>query len=126
MSTLPAYVHTDAAQISEAASIVEAYGEMAKRNIKSMPVTSAGELVGIIYKHHIQGILDCTTDADALKVRDFMQKKFQFVETADSLDDIAKVMIKNRISRLPVVGSAKKMDFVGVVTSTDVVLTKTE
>ncbi|MEM0086945.1 MAG: CBS domain-containing protein [Candidatus Micrarchaeaceae archaeon] len=90
--------------------------------VSVLPVLKNGKLVGIITRKDIENALAKGT-SDGAEVGTLMKKPV-FVELDSSIDEAAEIMIKHRITRLPVVNSKKEMICNGIVSSSDVVAAK--
>ncbi|MEM3554337.1 MAG: CBS domain-containing protein [Candidatus Micrarchaeaceae archaeon] len=87
-----------------------------------LPVLKNGRLVGILTKKDIENALaNGISDDTAVGT---MMKKPIFVELSSSIEEAAKMMIRYRITRLPVVDNKKDMICSGVVSTSDVVAAK--
>ncbi len=98
-------------------------------NISGMPVAEKKRLVGMITLKDIYGYLPppeemCNEDAAVLKsklstpVGEIMKREVRTVMPATPVDEAAKIMVMNRINRLPVMDRGK---IVGIVTRWDII-----
>ncbi|ADT85019.1 IMP dehydrogenase [Thermococcus barophilus] len=88
---------------------------MEKHDIDGLPVIKDGKVVGIVSKKDIAA-------KEGQKVKDIMTKEVITVEEDISVEEAMKIMVKNRIDRLPVVN--KKGKLIGLITMSDLVLRK--
>jgi len=106
--------------------IVVAPGEKARkaldlmeaRHIRRLPVVEAGSLVGIVTKSDLQGGLQGRNAASFGRktVAHFMTPGPQTVSPGDTLESVAQLMMRKRISGVPVVAVEK---LVGILTESD-------
>ncbi|ALM76333.1 IMP dehydrogenase [Thermococcus barophilus] len=88
---------------------------MEKHDIDGLPVIKDGKVVGIVSKKDIAA-------KEGQKVKDIMTKEVITVEEDISVEEAMKIMVENRIDRLPVVN--KKGRLIGLITMSDLVLRK--
>ena len=101
---------------------------MKENKIRCLPVMKGSRLVGIITEHDIKAASASTaTTLDVhelmyllskVKVRDIMIKNPYTIRDDDTVEEAAVLMLKNKVSRLPVLN--ERGDLVGVITDTDV------
>lgn len=89
---------------------------MKDANIDLVPVVEDGMLVGIVDENDV-------SDAGAQHVGEIMEKPL-FVEENSSVDDAVKFLIKQGLSRIPVVDSKVMMHCIGIVCSSDLLREK--
>jgi CBS domain-containing protein len=87
---------------------------MKKAHVSVLPVLDSGELMGVLTAHEAE------KEPPDKNVGD-LNLRTLFVEANDSAEKVAKVMVENRICRLPVVNCASEMKCIGIVNSTDIV-----
>jgi CBS domain-containing protein len=93
---------------------------MERSSVSLLPVMHCGKLVGTVTMEEIKKALDLGLDRDHTNIDRIMSRKPQFVEADMEIDEAARVMIKNRIARLPVVNNRRDMVCVGIISSTEV------
>ncbi len=95
---------------------------MEANHVSLLPVVDRGRLVGLLQSKDInEAHVELSNE---LRVKDAMSYDLVFAEEGQDINDAAKIMIKKKIARLPVVNNKKEMVCVGIVTSTDVVSSK--
>lgn len=108
-------------------SMHDAMKLMKENNIRMLPVMEEGKLVGIITDRDIKRasasdattleIHELTYLMIRIKVMDIMNKNPITVRFDHTLEETAEILLKNKISGVPVVGD--KGDVVGIITQTD-------
>ncbi|NJE12799.1 IMP dehydrogenase [Thermococcus sp. LS2] len=88
---------------------------MEKHDIDGLPVVQDGKVVGIISKKDI-------ATKEGQKVRDIMTEDVITVEEDISVEEAMKIMVENRIDRLPVINKEGRL--IGLITMSDLVLRK--
>ncbi|MDE1834886.1 MAG: CBS domain-containing protein [Candidatus Micrarchaeota archaeon] len=83
-------------------------------HVNLIPVISDGRLEGVA----LQKDFEAADGKD--KVKKVMHEPL-FVESDNSAEQAAKLMVENAVGRLPVVDSKKGMRCVGIISSTDIV-----
>ncbi len=99
--------------VSGKTSLGAALKLMNQARVSLLPVVESDRLIGVISR----------TEAEAYegaKKAEEINLKLLFVEPRDDLDYAAKMMVENRVVRLPVVNNTDDMKCIGVVTSTEV------
>jgi len=114
--------------IDQNTSIMKATQIMKENNIRRIPVVKDGRLVGIISDRDIKEAAPSkATSLDVhelyyllseIKVKDIMTPQPITLRENDSVEKAAVIMLKNRISGMPVVDDDNRV--VGMVTQTDV------
>lgn len=107
-------------------SVEKADELMSENNIRQIPVTRDGELVGIVTDRDIRAFLNAAlmtnpeTRDSALKthVRDIMTTEPLFVAPDDDLRDAVEMLIEQKFGAIPVVGDAEGL--VGILSYVDV------
>ncbi len=98
-------------------------------NISGMPVAEKKHLVGMITLKDIYGFFPppeemCGENQEVLKeklatpVHEIMTREIHVLPPATPVDEAARIMVENRINRLPVVDRGK---IVGIVTRWDII-----
>lgn len=88
---------------------------MEKHDIDGLPVIKDGRVVGIVSKKDI-------ATKEGQKVSDIMTEEVITVEEEISVEEAMKIMVENRIDRLPVVNREGRL--IGLITMSDLVLRK--
>ena len=101
---------------------------MKENKIRCLPVMKGSKLVGIITEHDIKAASASTaTTLDVhelvyllskIKVRDIMINNPYTIRDDDTVEEAAVLMLKKKVSRLPVL--TDRNDLVGVITDTDI------
>jgi acetoin utilization protein AcuB len=101
---------------------------MKENKIRCLPVMKGGKLVGIVTEHDIKAASASTaTTLDVhelmylvskIKVKEIMTKNPITIKDEDTVDEAAAVMLRYKISRLPVLSD--RNDLVGIITDTDI------
>ena len=100
-------------------SIIEAANLLKEENIRGLVVVDDGEAVGVIVCRDIayQVIAD-GLDPQQTKVEDVMSTDLIVAEEDEILDDVAMAMVRNSVSRIPVV---RNNMLVGILTQSDII-----
>ncbi|WP_457753925.1 IMP dehydrogenase [Thermococcus sp.] len=109
------FIIEDVITISPEETLDYALFLMEKHDIDGLPVIKDGKVVGIVSKKDI-------ATKEGQRVRDIMTKEVITVEEDISVEEAMKIMVENRIDRLPVVN--KKGRLIGLITMSDLVLRK--
>lgn len=105
--------------IEHDASVVEAAQKMREENIRSLVVVDDGEAVGIVVGRDIlYSIVAEGRDADGIAVGEVMTDNLVTASESDSIEEIARAMVRNDISRVPVL---RDDTLVGMVTQSNLV-----
>ncbi len=108
-------MNADVRTISSKATIKKALIEMKKHRIGSLIVVDNKEPVGIITSYDIFSRKP-SKNIFSMRVSKFMSRDMKSVSSKDSLNYAAIMMMKNKISRLPVIDEGK---LVGILTAND-------
>lgn len=100
-------------------SIIEAANLLKEENIRGLVVVDNGEAVGVIVCRDIayQVVAD-GLDPKQTKVEDIMSTDLIVAEEDEVLDDVAMAMVRNSVSRIPVVRDDM---LVGILTQSDII-----
>ena len=121
------WMSKDVVTIGPEESMLKAVNLIKEKDIRMLPVLKDGNLVGVVTDRDVKRA--SASDASTLeihelmyliskvKVRDIMSKKVVTVPDDFTVEETAEVMLKNRISGVPVVDEGGKV--VGVITQTD-------
>jgi acetoin utilization protein AcuB len=109
-------------------SMMDAEQLMKENKIRCLPVMKGDKLVGIVTEHDVKSASASkatTLDMHELlyllakvRVKDIMTKEPTTIRDDDTVEEAAVLMLKHKISRLPVLNH--QGDLVGIVTDTDV------
>lgn len=105
--------------IEHDATIREAAEKMRDEDIRSLVVVEEDEAVGIVVgRDVIYQVIADEQDPDATPVSDVMTDNLVTATEGDNIEDIARAMIRNDISRVPVL---RGENLVGMVTQSNLV-----
>jgi CBS domain-containing protein len=111
--------------LSHKDSITDAISKMRKEDVGALPVVDADHnLVGIVSERDFVMLLSGVL-TDEL-VEDYMTKKVISTTPGTRIEGASKIMVRNRLRRIPVVGEERKTPhpekdkIMGIVTSTDI------
>ena len=114
----------DLITVSKKASIGETLEVMLGNQLGAIPIVDGDELAGIVTERDIALSLAGVAGKDI--VQDYMSPKVFTTTPGTSLGDACKIMVRNGLRRIPIVGgeadiskAAKKL--LGILTSTDVI-----
>jgi len=113
--------------VSPKTTLPEALGLVQKRGIRHVPVVADGELVGIVSDRDLKRVMASPATTlerhelgyllSKLALADFMTRGVVTVGPRHPVEEAARIMLKERISALPVVEAGR---LVGILTETDV------
>ena len=122
------WMSTDVITADVKDSMQDAMGLLKQHNIKRLPVMKKGNLVGIVTDRDLKraSASDATTLEihellyllSKIKVEEIMTKNPITVFDDFTIEEAAEILLKNKISGLPVIDSEKQL--VGVITQTDI------
>lgn len=97
----------------------DAYALMQERRVRRLPVMEAGKLVGIITLGDLRqaNVTVGNPEAAKMRVELVMTENVVTVTPQTSLRDAAKLMIKHKVSGLPVMDGP---ELVGIITESDI------
>lgn len=117
----------DVIAVSPKTTLPEALELVQKRGIRHLPVVDAGELVGIVSDRDLKRVMASPATTlerhelgyllSKLTLADFMTRAVVTVGPAHPVEEAARIMMKDRISALPVTEEGR---LVGILTETDV------
>ena len=106
----------DVVTISPDASLPEAHRLMTRNNIRRLPVIKDGKLVGIVTRGDVRGaepsqassltIWEINYLLAKLKIKEIMSSNPLTVAEEITLGEVAKIMLDNKVSGLPVLDSS--------------------
>lgn len=100
-------------------SLTEASKMMDSYKIGSLLVSEKGKIVSIITASDILKAVSRGMILEETTVEEIMNKKLVTVEADQTIDDAVKIMVENKIKKLPVV---KGGEFVGIITASDIIV----
>ncbi|MEM0147169.1 MAG: CBS domain-containing protein [Candidatus Micrarchaeaceae archaeon] len=99
--------------VSASASIGTALKLMENAHVSILPVLSGTRLVGVITKKD--------ADAEPPSARlSSIKLKLIYVTEDEPVESAARIMVKNAITRIPVISSESTMHCIGIISSTDI------
>lgn len=109
--------------VREEDTLQRAYDLMREWEIRHLPVTSQGKLIGIITDRDILPFVSQAerTDMVGRLVGDAMTRQVMTVAPSDAISHIANIMSLHKIDCLPVVEDDGSGELVGLITSMDLV-----
>jgi CBS domain-containing protein len=108
----------DVKTIEPDASLAEAAKAMSEFHVGSLVVVDMKELVGIITERDIIKCVAERKNPEETKVKDAMTKKLVVATSNLTLEEVAEILTKHRIKKLPLVEEGK---VVGIVTASDLI-----
>jgi acetoin utilization protein AcuB len=122
------WMASDVLTIDENTSMMKALHLMKENNIRRLPVTARGSLVGIISDRDLKEASPSkatTLDVHELyyllaeiKVKEIMTKNPLIIQQDETVERAAVIMLEHKVSGLPVLN--KDRDLVGIITQSDV------
>jgi acetoin utilization protein AcuB len=122
------WMAADVLTVDENTSMMKALHLMKENNIRRLPVTARGSLVGIISDRDLKEASPSkatTLDVHELyyllaeiKVKEIMTKSPLTIQQDDTVERAAVIMLEHKVSGLPVLN--KQGDLVGLITQSDV------
>lgn len=104
--------------IDKDATINEASRKMKDNGVRSLVVVSGKEVVGLIVgRDIIYNVIAVDKNPSTLKVKEIMSEDLVTASPEDTAEDIAIAMIRNNISRLPVLEGDRLL---GIITQEDI------
>ncbi len=100
-------------------TIYDASALMAKRKVGSLVVTSKGKPFGIITKGDLVKSISTGMSFKNVSLEEFATRPLIYASSSQTIEQVADLMIKNKIRKLPVIQQGK---IVGIVTVTDLAL----
>ncbi|MDI6806363.1 MAG: CBS domain-containing protein [Candidatus Aenigmarchaeota archaeon] len=101
----------------ENVKIKEAANIMGKYHIGSIVIMKKDKVVGILTERNILNAVAEGMDLALTEAKDIMTKKVITISPTDAIDDATKIMVDNKIKKLPVVDGEK---LVGIITASDI------
>jgi CBS domain-containing protein len=104
--------------LNKGSSIVDAARRMRDKNCGSIPIEDGDKLVGMLTDRDIvMKVVSEGKDPKTTTVQEVMTPQILYCYEDDSCEECAKNMARNKIRRLPVMNSSKRL--VGIVTLGD-------
>lgn len=105
--------------IEEDKSVVEASALLREEGIRGLVVVDNGEAVGVIVcRDVVYEVVSKGKDPQETQVKDVMSTDLIVAEEDELLDDVAMAMVRNNVSRIPVVRDDM---LVGILTQSDII-----
>ncbi|CUR51410.1 putative CBS domain protein [Nitrosotalea devaniterrae] len=92
---------------------------MAKKKVGCLVVTSKGKPLGIVTKGDVVKAVSIGVSFKSTKLEEFASRPLVYASSSQTIEEVADLMIKNKIRKLPVIQQGK---IVGIVTVTDLAL----
>lgn len=105
--------------VSKSTRVEAAVKLIERSSVFILPVMDGERLVGLLTRSEVDALSSDIYKEG--KVGEIMIKDFKFVEEDADVDEAARVMLQNRLARLPVVNNKREMKCVGIISSTDIV-----
>jgi acetoin utilization protein AcuB len=122
------WMSRDPLTVEPDSSMLDAEHVMKENKIRCLPVMKGAKLVGIVTEHDIKAASASTaTTLDVhelmyllskIKVKEIMTKDPRTIQENDTVEEAAAMMLRQKISRLPVMTA--KNELVGIITDTDI------
>lgn len=109
------WMSRDLVTVSPETPVREAGNLMVERNVRRLPVTASGALVGILTYNDLRGLPEA---GGSLLVGDAMTAAPLTVSPNDTVGQAAEIMLQHRIGGLPVLDSHGAL--VGLITESDI------
>ncbi len=119
MASITSVMHKDIVGVASSAQLKTALSLMKLHRVSLVPVLEGSKLVGILTREKAEKKL--SELGDNAKVNEAMEAPFAYATEDSSIEEAAKLLIANHITRLPIVNNRKEMVCIGIVTSTDIV-----
>lgn len=117
--TVKEIMNKDVQTIDKDLKIIKLYRIIKKNGFLIYPVVDKeNKMIGIVTRTDVKDAL--IADKKTKKVNDIMSKEIISVNPDDTLDCVIQKMIRNRLSRLPVVDSKDDKKILGVITKGDI------
>ncbi len=104
--------------IAPTASVNSAIRLMKTASVNLLPVVKHGKLLGMLKEEDLLTYLLAHSDSLDETIGKLVKKPI-FAEEKSSLGDAVKLVVKNELSRLPIVESRRSMKCIGIVSTTD-------
>lgn len=101
------------------ASLTEASKMMDSYKIGSLLVSDQGKIISIITASDILKAVSKGMILEETTVEEIMNEKLITIDADKTLEDAVKIMVENKIKKLPVVRDG---EFVGIITASDIIV----
>jgi CBS domain-containing protein len=110
---------TELAKIAPNATLRDAANMMIKYRVGNVLVVDGERLIGLLTERDIVRNAVAKDKPSSAKVKDIVPENVMFVSPEDDLMHASEKMLRNKISRLPVV-DVENMEVIGIITSKDI------
>jgi len=127
MKLVEDWMNSDVITVSGSSTLPDAYWLMLENDVRRLPVVDDGVLVGIVTLDDLRrmdpikfagfDIIRISNMLDKLPIRQLMTKNPKTIAPAESLVKAAQMMLRNKISTLPVLDGD---ELVGIITESDI------
>ncbi len=118
MASVATIMHKHIVGVAVGTQLKTALRLMKLNRVSLVPVLKEGRLVGILTLKTAERKL---AEGNEPTAGEAMEAPFAYVPEDASIEEAAKALASNNITRLPIVNNRSEMRCVGIVTSTDVV-----
>ncbi len=118
MPSIATIMHKHIVGVAVGTSLKAAIRLMKLNRVSLVPVLKEGKLMGILTLSMAERRIHENENAS---VGEAMEAPFAYISMDSSMEEASRLLVSNKITRLPVVDSKKDMKCVGIVTSTDLV-----
>jgi len=108
------FIERDVLTVDSDATVSDVDYMMKERNIGGLPVMEAEEIIGIVSRRDLRGIMPARSYEN---IKTVMTKSPITVVESITIEDALEVMYANKVERLPVVGESKSL--LGIITMQD-------
>lgn len=91
---------------------------MAKHDLSGLTVMEGGKVVGMVTQGDLVQMIANSQNPSSVQVKEIMGTKKVSISPDVDISEAAKVMVKNKVKRLPVLREGK---LIGVITQTDII-----
>lgn len=95
-------------------------------NVSMLPVISNERLIGIIDEELLLEFANSKKQNELGDLVETIMKEPIFIEENRSIDDCIGLMLKNSLTRLPIIDAKKSMRCIGMVSATELLAAKTD
>ena len=99
---------------------------MERSGVKIVPIIYGGRLIGAISKGDVQRAVQKGSNPSTTQIDKIMPHNLYFTEAGSSIEDAARIMIRHRLARLPVVNNLQDMLCIGIISSTEILKAKSK
>ena len=123
MQQVNSVMQTHIVAVSKDTTVGTAIQLMEKSAVSLLPVLYGGKLVGVVTKKELEKGMKMKGGAQTA-VETVMPENFDFINGQASIDDAARIMIKRKLARLPVVNNSDDMLCIGIISATEIFSSK--